>query len=78
MFFCQIDSIALIVLVHNLVQQSTQTDMRNTSNKTKTQEILFQEVNTKSFYWPSILLTQGYESWVVARGVIAHEDIRSS
>jgi hypothetical protein len=42
------------VLVHNIVQQASPTDILNTTTKTNMQETVFPEVRAKSFCWPSI------------------------
>jgi hypothetical protein len=61
------------VLVHNIVQQATQTDIINITITTNKQEIVLPEVCTKSFCWPSLLahqtlLKQGYRKWGVTDG----------
>jgi hypothetical protein len=58
------------VLVHNIVQQATQTGIINITIKINKQEIVLLEVCTKSFCWPSLLahqtlLKQGYRKWGV-------------
>jgi hypothetical protein len=62
-------------LVHNIVQQATQTDIINITIKTNKQETVLPEVCTKSFCWPSFLahqtlLKQGYRKWGVTSMIV--------
>jgi hypothetical protein len=58
------------VLVHNNVQQATQTDIINLTPKTNKQEIVLPEVCSKSFCWPSLLPTKHNLNRVTKSGVL--------